>query len=97
MQHNLAKELTCHSAPVIHYIALKDGKTNSTLDDLALKYGNDMAEILAQGARRDGGEPHSYVNYAYGGEGPEAWYGKEPWRLEKLLKLKSIVGAFGPH
>ena len=33
-------------------------------------------------------ELHTYVNYAYGNEGPEAWYGPESWRQKKLKALK---------
>jgi hypothetical protein len=36
-----------------------------------------------------GRQPSAYVNYAAGDETLEMLYGYEPWRLEKLRKLKS--------
>ncbi len=32
--------------------------------------------------------PAVYLNYAHGDEAPEAFYGYEPWRLERLQNLK---------
>lgn len=32
--------------------------------------------------------PAVYLNYAHGDEAPEAFYGYEPWRLERLRDLK---------
>ncbi|KAF4988025.1 hypothetical protein FGRMN_10019 [Fusarium graminum] len=40
-------------------------------------------------AGQPGRKPDAYVNYANGYEGPEQWYGYEPWRLEKLRRLKA--------
>ena len=34
------------------------------------------------------GQLNSYVNYAFGDEGLKAVYGYEPWRLEKLRRIK---------
>lgn len=36
----------------------------------------------------------AYVNYARGDESMENMYGHEPWRLEKLRRLKK---EFDPH
>ena len=33
-------------------------------------------------------QPAVYLNYAHGDEAPEAFYGWEPWRLERLRSLK---------
>ncbi|KAF2121391.1 hypothetical protein BDV96DRAFT_609480 [Lophiotrema nucula] len=73
-------------APAFFYSSLVDGKPNTTIDELAFKYGKEIKQILVDGA---GGKTHAYVNYAYGHESLEEIYG-EPWRLEKLRKLKSI-------
>jgi hypothetical protein len=40
-------------------------------------------------AGQPGRFPSGYVNYANGFEGPEEWYGNEPWRLERLRGLKT--------
>jgi len=37
----------------------------------------------------------AYVNYAYGDESIESWYGYEPWRLERLRRLKKEFDPIG--
>lgn len=58
----------------------------------ALKYGTRIQEALVKAS--PDGKLHSYVNYAAGNEPREALYGHEPWRLQKLRKLKA---EYDPH
>ncbi|KAH6692471.1 FAD binding domain-containing protein [Plectosphaerella plurivora] len=69
-------------APLISYKS-----TGPELDAKAGALGNELRQILHEGTGRD--ELHAYVNYAFGDEQPEVWYGHEQWRQEKLLGLKS--------
>lgn len=66
-----------------------------SLDEEANLYGRRMQEALANAT----GKPlNAYVNYANGYESQEALFGYEPWRLEKLRKLKREYdpdGKFG--
>ncbi|KAL2131986.1 hypothetical protein VTI74DRAFT_4387 [Chaetomium olivicolor] len=66
-------------APVIVY----DDVGNKTLDKEAESWIKEM-EVAAFGNARW----RTYVNYAHGDETPQAMYGYEPWRLEKLRVLK---------
>lgn len=72
---------------MLFYPSLQDGKPNTTLDELAIKSGNEIKRILVDGAKAKGGS-RSYVNYANGGESLEEMYGPEEWRLQKLRRLK---------
>ncbi|KAJ5892521.1 hypothetical protein N7504_009212 [Penicillium tannophilum] len=60
--------------------------TDKKRDLQGSRFGEHLRQILYHGSEQD--EMHSYVNYAFGSEGPEAWYGYEPWRLERLRSLK---------
>jgi hypothetical protein len=60
----------------------------------AYKFGGQMKNALNEGQFTSGGKPHSYVNYASGEESLEEVYGYEPWRLNKLMRLKR---AWDPH
>lgn len=64
---------------------------SEALDEKARKYGEEMRQILIDGAKNMGGS-HSYVNYAYGGESLEEVYGTK--ELERLLALKR---KYDPH
>lgn len=69
------------SAPLIIYAP------NGTARDTAVnQLGNKLRGILQQGTGSS--ELHTYVNYAYGTEGPRSWYGYEQWRQDRLLALK---------
>lgn len=57
------------------------------LDSVALEFGKRLRSYLLAGSR-DPERLRAYVNYAHGDESPEAIYGWEPWRLEKLRGLK---------
>ncbi|KAK4194682.1 hypothetical protein QBC40DRAFT_290294 [Triangularia verruculosa] len=68
-------------------------KGNATLDEKARKWSKEMYLAASGSAKKK-----SYVNYAHGDEPVEALYGYEPWRLEKLRKVKKQYdpqGKFG--
>lgn len=64
---------------------------NTSLDATAHQIGRDIRAALLGGTdeRLD-----AYVNYAAGDESMEEVYGREPWRLEKLRRLKM---EYDPH
>ncbi|KAL4993940.1 hypothetical protein BDV10DRAFT_197933 [Aspergillus recurvatus] len=68
-------------SPVIAYLSDTDEE-----EEAAVEFGDVLRDIL-QKASDNPNELHAYVNYASGEEGPQAWYGYEPWRLEKLKKV----------
>lgn len=69
------------AAPLIIY-----APAGPELEDKVAKLGNDLRNILfeASGLKAFG----AYVNYAYGDETPEQWYGSEQWRQDRLRSLK---------
>ncbi|KAB8220157.1 FAD-binding domain-containing protein [Aspergillus novoparasiticus] len=67
--------------PLIEY--MPDG---TDLDEKAAKLGKQIRQILHEGSGRE--HVRAYVNYAYGDEGPEGWYGSDSWRQSRLLSLK---------
>lgn len=75
-------------APLITYTP-----TDTARDLAAAELGNDLREIIRQGTGRS--ELHAYVNYAYGDEGPEVWYGSEQWRQIRLKSLKTKYDPSG--
>ncbi|KAK4034985.1 hypothetical protein C8A01DRAFT_48756 [Parachaetomium inaequale] len=68
-------------APLVQYMP-----TDAARDREAAELGNRLRGILQGGSGR--AEMHAYVNYAYGDEDLEGWYGHERWRRERLGKLK---------
>lgn len=56
------------------------------LDDTAIGFGKDLRHILYEGSQRE--ELHTYVNYAYGDETKQNWYGYEERRQDRLSALK---------
>lgn len=66
-------------SPVLTYAA------NASLDAAAEAIANDIRQALLSGTD---GKLEAYVNYAKGDETVEEIYGNEPWRLEKLRRLK---------
>lgn len=65
------------------------------LTDYALQWAHETRDLWNKGLpewRRS--TPSSYLNYAFGDEPLEAMYGYEPWRLERLMKLKA---KYDPH
>lgn len=71
--------------PMVTYF---DHKQNRAAEE----FGDALREIFRKGSGRE--EVQSYVNYGYGSEKPESFYGYEPWRLEKLRGLKK---KYDPH
>ena len=69
------------TAPLISY--KPDGED---LDSQAAELGNRLRGILHKGSGRE--ELHAYINYAFGNESPQNWYGYEPWRQGRLKELK---------
>lgn len=66
--------------------------------DAVIDEGSDLTEEAQQFAAEvrdlwNAGQPErkpsTYVNYAAGGESLESLYGWEPWRLQRLLRLKA--------
>ncbi|KAJ5175929.1 uncharacterized protein N7482_001806 [Penicillium canariense] len=53
----------------------------------AYEFGETLRQIIFQASGQE--DLYCYVNYAIGDEDPRSWYGYEPWRLEKLRKLKA--------
>lgn len=72
-------------SPVLTYPA------NASLDATAWEIGNKIRSTLLEGA---GVKLEAYVNYARGDESMEEIYGYDPWRLEKLRRLKK---QYDPH
>ncbi|KAL6232763.1 hypothetical protein BDW75DRAFT_232543 [Aspergillus navahoensis] len=68
-------------SPVIAYLSDTDEEEKA-----AVEFGDLLRDILLKTSENPD-ELHAYVNYASGDEGPRAWYGYEPWRLEKLQKV----------
>jgi hypothetical protein len=66
--------------------------SNSALDDTAWKLAGDIRSVLVDGS---GEKLNAYVNYARGDESLEEVYGHEPWRLEKLRRLKKEYDPSG--
>lgn len=69
------------AAPLIIY-----NSTGKAQDDAVRELGTQLRDLIREGTGSE--ELHTYVNYAYGNEGPESWYGYESWRQEKLKALK---------
>lgn len=69
-------------APVLIY----PPSTTETDYDAALQ-GNELRQILHEGSGYT--DMRVYVNYAYGDETQEHWYGAETWRQRRLQNLKS--------
>lgn len=68
-------------APLITY-----APAGTERDQEAAQLGNQLRQILRKGSGRE--ELHAYVNYAYGDETPQQWYGSEEWRQDRLQALK---------
>lgn len=70
------------AAPLITY-----APAGAELDRQAAELGSRLREIVHRGSGRE--ELHAYVNYAFGNEAPQNWYGYEPWRQDRLAALKT--------
>ncbi|KAF4994529.1 hypothetical protein FGRMN_5738 [Fusarium graminum] len=62
-------------------------------DAKAAELGKRIRQILHEGT----GRKHipTYVNYAFGDEGPNEWYGSESWRQDRLQSLKKAYDPEG--
>jgi hypothetical protein len=69
------------AAPLIIY-----NSTGAAEDAAVAALGTQLRDIVHQGTRQ--AELHTYVNYAYGTETPQEWYGHDAWRQERLAALK---------
>lgn len=74
------------AAPLMTYTP-----AGSELDQQAAQLGNQLRQILHDASGRK--ELRAYVNYAYGDETPQQWYGSEAWRQDRLRALK---GKYDP-
>ncbi|KAF3030379.1 hypothetical protein E8E12_000586 [Didymella heteroderae] len=70
------------AAPLIIY-----NSTGAAEDASVAQLGNQLREIIHQGTQQS--ELHTYVNYAYGTETAQEWYGYDSWRQERLKILKT--------
>lgn len=90
------RDLNILVGPLISY--MPDG--TAELDAQAAELGNQIRQILHEGTGLD--QVAAYVNYAFGNEGPEQWYGSESWRQSRLQSLKSkydpegLFSFYGP-
>lgn len=69
------------TAPLITYTP-----SSNELDQQAAELGNKLRNIVHKGSGSE--ELHAYVNYAFGDESPQNWYGYEQWRQDRLKALK---------
>lgn len=65
---------------------------NASLDAAAWYYAGKLRDTMIKGTRK---VHKAYVNYARGDETTEELYGPEPWRLEKLRRLKKEYDPYG--
>jgi hypothetical protein len=70
------------AAPLITYTP--DG---SERDAAAEQLGDQLRQVLHEASGL--ANVRAYVNYAYGNEGPEGWYGSDSWRQDRLRSLKA--------
>lgn len=69
------------AAPLITY-----APAGSALDEQARELGDQLRQVLHEASGRP--DVRAYVNYAYGDETPQQWYGSETWRQSRLQALK---------
>jgi hypothetical protein len=68
-------------APLITYTP-----AGPALDKEAAQVGEQLRQVLHAASGET--DIHAYVNYAFGAEGPQQWYGSETWRQSRLQGLK---------
>ncbi|EFW17327.1 hypothetical protein D8B26_000063 [Coccidioides posadasii str. Silveira] len=69
------------AAPLLSY-----ERVGAERDEKAATLGTRLREIIHEGTGRN--ELHAYVNYAFGDETPQQWFGAQEWRQSRLRKLK---------
>ncbi|TGJ83285.1 hypothetical protein E0Z10_g5504 [Xylaria hypoxylon] len=69
-------------SPVVSWVP-----SGSDVAQKATDFGKRLRQILYEGTGKS--ELHSYVNYAFGDETPQNWYGYEQHRQQRLLRLKN--------
>ncbi|OTA53972.1 hypothetical protein K449DRAFT_339183 [Hypoxylon sp. EC38] len=70
------------TAPLITY-----APAGNEINQQAAELGNKLRDIIHRGTGSE--ELHAYVNYAFGDESPQSWYGYEKWRQDRLVALKN--------
>ncbi|KAH2184532.1 hypothetical protein KXW61_000848 [Aspergillus fumigatus] len=76
------------AAPLVTYAPAGPERDND-----AKQLGNQLRQILFQASGLN--EIGAYVNYAYGDETPQQWYGSEQWRQDRLRALKKKYDPAG--
>ena len=76
------------SAPLITY-----APAGPELDTKASQLGNELRQVLHKASEQP--DVQAYVNYAYGDETPQQWYGSEKWRQDRLQALKQKYDPTG--
>ncbi|KAI1197881.1 hypothetical protein F5X97DRAFT_324097 [Nemania serpens] len=59
---------------------------SKALDETAAKLGNSLRQVVYEASGQN--ELYTYVNYAFGDESEQNWYGYEQWHLDRLRALK---------
>ncbi|EFX00158.1 FAD-binding domain containing protein [Grosmannia clavigera kw1407] len=81
-------------APMINY-----ADTGSAIEERSYNLGTQIRDALWAGANGgvvgETGTLHTYVNYAYGDETADSWYGDVAWRQNKLQSLKKTYDPNG--
>jgi len=69
------------------------GSKDPTPTETFIEAGRQIRRILVESTEQQ--QLHGYLNYAFGDERLQALYGYEPWRLERLMELKTKYDPCG--
>ncbi|KAI1188078.1 FAD-binding domain-containing protein [Nemania serpens] len=75
------------------FISYAPSPATPELDKTAADLGGRIRQIVHEGTGRE--ELYAYVNYAFGDETAENWYGYEKWRQDRLKALKHKYDPLG--
>jgi hypothetical protein len=75
------------AAPLIIY-----APNGTAIDAAVAQLGNSLREIIREGTGST--DLHTYVNYAYGDEGPKSWYG---YGTAHQARLKALKTKYDPN
>lgn len=75
------------------FISYAPSRATPELDKAAADLGGRIRELIYEGTGRE--QLHAYVNYAFGDETAENWYGYEKWRQDRLKALKQKYDPLG--